>query len=535
MKRFAALVTEVSSSTGTNDKLDALVRYFNTANENDKLWTLALFTGRRPRRAVSATQLRTWCAELAQLPQWLFDESYLNVGDLSETVALILPESTSQSDQPLSYWATYLQDLLNKNEEQKKEAIISAWLQLSSDERYIFNKLMSGAFRIGVSQATMVNAIAKVYNQNPQVISHRISGKWSPDTTTFEELITGAHADTDASKPYPFYLAYPLEEETHTLGEPQEWQVEWKWDGIRGQIIKRKGDLFVWSRGEELMTEKFPEYQVLKNYLEDGVAIDGEIICFQNGQPLPFNVLQTRIGRKNVSKKILQEAPAVFIAYDIMEWKGEDVRNIPQEKRREILEELIAGLPPAAAQILRLSPVVTFHEWKELAEIRGQSRQMVSEGLMLKRKSAIYQAGRKRGDWWKWKVDPLTIDCVLVAAQKGHGRRANLYTDYTFALKDNEGKLVTFAKAYSGLTDKEFVEVDAFIKRHIIEKFGPVRTVKPELVFELGFEGISESKRHKSGVAVRFPRMLRWRKDKTVDEINTLEDLRSLINQPGEE
>ncbi len=534
MKRFAELVTEVSNSTSTNDKVDALVSYFATAKEDDKLWTLALFTGRRPRRAVSATLLRTWCAELANIPQWLFDESYLNVGDLSETIALILPESVSQSEQPLAYWATYLQNLLDKDEAQKKEAILNAWQQLSSDERFIFNKLMSGAFRIGVSQATIVNAIAKVYNQNPQVISHRISGKWSPATTTFEELITGQHADTDASKPYPFYLAYPLEEETNTLGEPQEWQAEWKWDGIRGQIIKRKGELFVWSRGEELMTEKFPEYQALNTYLENGIALDGEIICFQEGRPLPFSVLQTRIGRKNITKKILQEAPVVFIAYDIMELQGEDMRNVPQDRRRELLEAVINNLPPAAGNILRLSPVIDFKEWNELGELRGQSRLMISEGLMLKRKNAIYQAGRKRGDWWKWKVDPLTIDCVLVAAQKGHGRRANLYTDYTFALKDHEGKLVTFAKAYSGLTDKEFVEVDAFIKRNILEKFGPVRTVKPELVFELGFEGISESKRHKSGVAVRFPRMLRWRRDKKVEDINTIEDLRSLIKQPGE-
>lgn len=546
MKQFANLINEVSASTKTNDKLSALVNYFTTANAADKIWTLALFTGRRPRRTVNSTRLHEWAAEMAHIPQWLFEESYSNVGDLSETIALILPESENTSDKTLSYWMNYLSALGDKTEEEKKKQITDAWTELGSNERFVFNKLMSGGFRIGVSESLVINALAKVYDTDPQVMAHRISGKWQPTNTSFDELMEGRHADTDASKPYPFYLAYPLEDELDTIGEPHEWQVEWKWDGIRGQIVKRKGELFVWSRGEELITEKFPEYQLLNGLIPDGTVLDGEIICYKDGKPLPFSLLQTRIGRKSITKKILQTAPVTFLAYDILEFNGEDLRSKTQLERRDVLvhlfneahsnfqKTLVAATGAVNEIPLQLSPVLNFNTWNELKDLQKQSRENISEGVMLKRRNSIYQAGRKRGDWWKWKVEPLSVDCVLVAAQKGHGRRANLYTDYTFAVRDeSDGKLVTFAKAYSGLTDKEFAEVDAFIKRNIQEKFGPVRTVKPQLVFEIGFEGIAASSRHKSGVAVRFPRMLRWRKDKPVEEINTLADLQALLHIYG--
>jgi DNA ligase-1 len=541
MKLFANLIEEVSASTKTNEKMSALIRYFTLAHEDDKIWTLALFTGRRPKRNVSPALLQLWCAELAGIPLWLFQESYLNVGDLSETIALILPESGAISEKPLAYWIHYLRALQNKTEEEKKDAIVAAWMELGTKERFVFNKLMSANFRIGVSEAMVINALAKIYETNAQVMAHRISGNWDPAAITFNELVLGEHADTDASKPYPFYLAYPIEDTIDNLGEAEKWQAEWKWDGIRGQIIKRKGDLFVWSRGEELITDKFPEYQVLKELLPDGTALDGEIICFADNHPLPFNILQTRIGRKNITKKILQEAPVVFLLYDILELGYDDQRSKPQQERRKLLEALVAATEQQAKEkglflhpfVLQLSPIISFNSWDELKDIRLRSRENVSEGVMLKHKNAMYQAGRKRGDWWKWKVDPLSVDAVLVAAQKGSGRRASLYTDYTFAVQDAQGNLITFAKAYSGLTDKEFTEVDAFIKKNILEKFGPVRTVNPALVFEIGFEGIAESKRHKSGVAVRFPRMLRWRKDKPAAEINTIEDLQALLKIYG--
>ncbi|MBS1611387.1 MAG: ATP-dependent DNA ligase [Bacteroidetes bacterium] len=543
MKRFAQLIEEVTASTKTTDKTSAIVRYFTHANAEDKIWVLALFTGRRLKRTISSTRLHEWAADLAGIPLWLFEETYHNVGDLSETIALILPESNSQTDKPLHYWMEYLNELSTRTDEEKKEGIINAWYELGTAERFVFNKLMSATFRIGVSQGVVVNALAKLYNVDAQVITHRIIGKWDPFTTNFEELLTGEHIDTDVSKPYPFYLAYPLEEGLESLGNVKDWQAEWKWDGIRGQIIKRKGELFVWSRGEELITEKFPEYQQLLEYIPDGTAIDGEVICFNNNGPMPFSILQTRIGRKNVSKKILEDAPVVFLAYDIIEYNGEDIRSNTQQERRVILERIVDEVrlqyadkhevKPEEPFVLQLSPLVEVETWDELTSKREMSRDMLSEGIMLKRKESIYQTGRKRGDWWKWKVEPLSIDCVLVAAQKGSGRRSSLYTDYTFAVRDKDGKLITFAKAYSGLTDKEFAQVDDFVKRNILEKFGPVRTVKPQLVFELGFEGIAASSRHKSGVAVRFPRMLRWRKDKPVEEINTLDDLKALLQTYG--
>ena len=528
---FASLVHLIGISTKTNDKLDALVNFFSTADSKDKVWVIAIFSGRRPKRAVNSTQLATWCVELSNLPFWLFEESYHTVGDLAETISLLLPETEDvarTNSKPLHYYIEELKRIEKQSEEVRKTFILEAWMEMNGSERFVFNKLITGGFRIGVSQKVMVNALAKTVNLEASVIAHRISGNWDPSTITFEELLEGG-STTDWSKPYPFYLAYALEEPLQTLGAPEDWQVEWKWDGIRGQIIKRNGELFVWSRGEELMTEKFPEYYHLQNLLPDGIAIDGEIIPCIDEKPLPFALLQTRIGRKNITKKQLQEAPIAFFAYDLMEYEGEDWRTRPLTERRSKLEEVLARVNHPT---LILSPVVSFDNWEALDELRLTSRDIGAEGFMLKKLDAPYGVGRKRGGWWKWKVEPLTIDAVMIYAQKGAGRRSNLYTDYTFAVRDND-KLVAFTKAYSGLTDKEFAQVDAFVKRNSIEKFGPVRTVKPELVFEIAFEGIAASNRHKSGVALRFPRMLRWRQDKKADEINTLEDLRKMLELYG--
>jgi len=530
MRQFADLVTTLGTSTKTNEKLDALSRYFATANDKDKVWVIAIFSGRRPKRAVNSTQLWTWCNELAGLPTWLFEECYHAVGDLGETIALLLPEAIlSDASFPLHY---YLETLINIEKEEeaiRKEFILRSWQTMTQAERFVFNKLITGNFRIGVSQKTMVNALSKTIHLDSSIIAHRISGNWDPMTTGFADLLSEHAVTMDFSKPYPFYLAYAVEDEVHMLGEPNEWQAEWKWDGIRGQMIKRNNELFVWSRGEELMTEKFPEYHSLKNHLPDGTVLDGEIIPSKNGRPLPFALLQTRIGRKNITKKQLTDAPITFFAYDLLEYEGNDVRETLLTERRILLEKIVNEIDYPA---LLLSPLISFTTWNELINLRMQSRNIGSEGVMLKRKGSIYQVGRKRGDWWKWKIDPLVIDAVMIYAQKGHGRRSSLYTDYTFAVKDG-GKLVSFTRAYSGLTDKEFAEVDNFVKRNSLEKFGPVRTVKPELVFEIAFEGIAASNRHKSGVALRFPRINRWRKDKTIDGINTLDDLKKMLELYG--
>ena len=535
MKQFATLVNILGTSTKTNDKLQALQNYFDVAADKDKVWVIAIFSGRRPKRIINSTILQSWCMEIVQITPWLFDECYHTVGDLAETIALLLPEPETQTtftaEHTLAYYLDTFIKLEKEEESVKKQFIIGSWEQMDRNEKFVFNKLITGGFRIGVSQKMMVNALAKTNKISPSIIAHRISGNWDAATTGYDNLLSEAAAATDFSKPYPFYLAYAVEDDLKQLSEEDQWQAEWKWDGIRGQIIKRNNEFFVWSRGEELMTEKFPEYDAFKNELPDGTVIDGEIISLaapaENGQfkPLPFAALQTRIGRKNITKKQLTEAPVGFIAYDLLEYKGEDIRYKTMVERRILLEEIIAFTNHPT---IHISPIIDFKTWDELREIRTGSRDMGSEGIMLKRKNSPYQVGRKRGDWWKWKIDPLTIDAVMIYAQKGHGRRSNLYTDYTFAVKDGD-KLVSFTKAYSGLTDKEFAQVDAFVKRNSIEKFGPVRTVKPELVFEIAFEGIAASNRHKSGVALRFPRMSKWRQDKKPDEINTLEDLKELL------
>ncbi|MFD2581826.1 ATP-dependent DNA ligase [Pedobacter vanadiisoli] len=525
MKRFAKLIQQLELSNKTNDKIEALVDYFNYADDKDKVWVIALFTGKKPKRPIKSALLKYWAIAITETPEWLFAESYANVGDLSETIALLLPPAEHTSDFQLHTWIEELHDLDGKDDETKKEFILNAWNKLETQERFIFNKLISGNFRIGVSNKLLVNALAKQSSLDSAQIMHSIMGKWDPYTITFHELINGIHVNTDNSWPYPFCLAYALEQEPEKLGDISEWQAEWKWDGIRGQLVKRNGELFIWSRGEELVTEQFPELHFMIDVLPDGVVLDGEILAVQDKQVLSFSTLQQRLNRKTISKKQLEDAPIGFFAYDVLEYEAKDFREEPLSVRRKILEQLMRGLEGSPVMI---SPVIDCNSWEELADLRQTSRSINSEGIMLKKLSSHYHSGRKRGDWWKWKINPYTVDAVMIYAQKGSGRRANFFTDYTFAVRDGEN-LVTIAKAYSGLTDKEIKEVNSFVTRNAIEKFGPVRTVKPELVFEIAFEGIAESKRHKAGLALRFPRILRWRKDKKADEINTLEDLRQLL------
>jgi DNA ligase-1 len=526
LKRFAQLIAQLETSNKTNDKIAALVSYFSTADEQDKPYVVAMFTGKRPRRPVNTALIRLWATELSGIPPWLFAESYHSVGDLSETIALVLPPASRNTDRKLHEWIGDLAMIATKDDEAKKEFILNAWDSLDTQERFIFNKLISGNFRIGVSNKMLVNAISKQSDTDSNKIMHSIMGKWKPGEITYKELIEGAHVNTDNSWPYPFCLAYALEAEPSSLGGTEEWQAEWKWDGIRGQIVKRNGELFIWSRGEELVTDQFPELHFLKDEIPDGTVIDGEILSVKDGAVQAFSILQQRLNRKTINKAQLKDAPIGFYIYDLLEFEGTDIRTEPLSERRRLLEALV--LTFSDHQVAILSPVVAFTDWDELAEIRKGSRENNSEGLMLKKLSSFYHSGRKRGDWWKWKINPYTVDTVMIYAQKGSGRRANHFTDYTFAVRDGE-QLITVAKAYSGLTDKEIKEVDAFVKKNAIEKFGPVRTVKPELVFEIAFEGIAESKRHKAGLALRFPRIARWRKDKKAAEINTLEDLRQLL------
>ena len=529
MKQFSELISAIEITNRTNAKIDALVHYFSTAPDKDKLWLIALFTGKRPKRPVKTTLMKQWCMEMTNIPEWLFLESYSTVGDLGETLALLLPKPRHHLDLSLNEWMMELKALKSKSDEAKKAFVLEAWTGLGQQECLIFNKLIGGSFRIGVSKKTLVNAVAKLTGIDANQLMHSIIGHWEVETISYEALINGSHINYDNSKPYPFCLAYALEKDLEELGPPEDWMLEQKWDGIRGQIVKRNNEIYIWSRGEELVTKQFPELVEAISNFQDDFVIDGEILAMKDNDVLLFNDLQKRLNRKHVTKKLLQDVPVGFKAYDILELNGEDIRNRPFEKRRQHLETLFESI--TLPKILQLSFIVNFKVWEELHSIRENSRVINSEGLMLKQKKSPYHTGRKKGDWWKWKVDPLTIDAVMIYAQKGSGRRSSKYTDYTFAVKKDDG-LVTVAKAYSGLTDKEISEISRWVNQNAIEKFGPVRTVKPELVFEIAFEGIALSNRHKSGVALRFPRIARWRKDKPVDDIDTIESVKQLITAP---
>jgi DNA ligase 1 len=529
MKRFAELYKELDETTKTNLKVEALVSYFNDVHPEDAVWAVNFLIGRRPRQVIPTRKLMEWSAETANIPNWLFEESYAVVGDLAETITLLLPEPEHSTELSLKHWIEEkLLPLRKEAEDVQKREIISSWMKMSIKERFVWNKLITGAFRVGVSANIVIKALSKFCGVNEAVIAHRLTGHWLPTEKFFSSLVCSDTQDADISKPYPFYLAYQLDSDVNDLGDISEWHIDWKWDGIRSQIIKRKDQIFIWSRGEDLITERFPELQQSAQYLPEGIVMDGEILSWKEGKPLPFSELQKRIGRKNLTKKILHDVPAVVMVFDLLEYKGEDIRSRPLEERYSLLSEIVNDLKDPN---IILSSKVNASSWDELRTMRSTSRENLVEGVMLKRKKSEYKTGRKKGDWWKWKIDPLSVDAVLVYAQRGNGRRATLYTDYTFAVWNDEGNLVPFAKAYSGLTDDEIRQVDSFIRRNTIERFGPVRTVKPELVFEIAFEGIQLSSRHKSGIAVRFPRILRWRHDKKIEEADTLKGVKGLISK----
>ncbi len=530
MRQFAELFASLDQTTSTNAKVAALAEYFGAAPPEDALWTIALLSGRRPKRVVTTTRLREWAADASGVPLWLFEESYSIVGDLAETIALLPLETQTQyrrdTDALLTSEIEALRALTTLPEEERKTAIVNSWSRLEPSERLVFNKLLTGGFRMGVSQKLMTRALSRATGVEEAELAHRLMGDWTPDTTTFAALITDPDPEADLSKPYPFYLAYQLDSAPEDLGSPTDWAAEFKWDGIRGQVIRRGGALHLWSRGEELMTDRFPEFAALLDFIPDGTVIDGEVLAWRDEAPLPFAALQKRIGRKTVPKKLLTEAPTILYAYDIIEDNGQDIRARPFADRRARLDEMMIDVPRTAP--IRTSPLLDFATWSDLEMARSGARDRRAEGVMLKRLDSPYRNGRKKGDWWKWKLDPLTVDAVMIYAQAGHGRRANLFTDFTFAVKKGND-LVPFTKAYSGLTDAEFREITAWVKKNTIDRYGPVRSVPAELVFEIAFEGIQASPRHKSGIALRFPRMVRWRKDKPLDEINTLGDLEEML------
>ena len=560
MKRFAQLFNELDSSTATNAKVDALKRYFAQASDADAAWAVYFLSGGKPRQVVPTGTLSELARQQAGISPWLFDECYQAVGDLAETIAHVLPVARHLSDIGLAEWVEQrLLPLREASPEQQAQRIAAYWDELDATGRFLLTKLIGGGFRVGVSKLLVQRALAAHAGLDAKLVAQRMMGftdkSARPDARLYRNLLAhDALPKADSGQPYPFFLAHalelPLSDFEAKLGPPSDWLVEWKYDGIRAQVVRRAGSIWIWSRGEELITDRFPEVVALAGQLPDGTVLDGEILVWKDGKPAPFNLLQQRIGRKTLNKKVLADAPVSFMAYDLLEWQGEDVREWPQHQRRDKLMALTQDTT------LSVSPVEQRATWPELATLREESRARGVEGFMLKHRASRYGSGRTKADgtWWKWKIAPLSVDAVLIYAQAGHGRRASVYTDYTFAVWNRAPRdateaqavidaierrepaqpealqLVAFAKAYSGLTDEEFREVDRVIRATTLEKFGPVRSVKPTLMFELGFEGINHSPRHKSGIAVRFPRMLRMRMDKPLHEADTLATLQALMN-----
>ncbi len=533
MKRFADLYDALDGTTSTLAKVAAMVDYFSSAPPEDAAWALYFLTGRRLKRVLGSKQLWEWSLEATGLSSWLLEESFAAVGDTAETIALLVgrpPGAEGAAENlPLSAW---IRDRLLKLRElepvSQRETVLAWWRQLPRRELYLLNKLMMGELRVGVSDTLVIRSVAERAGLPAPLISHRLMGTWEPSAQFFQNLVASSGPDVDSSRPYPFYLASPLEQPVEELGEPVQWLVEWKWDGIRGQLIRRAGESYLWSRGEELITHRFPELlAAAAQALPDGSVLDGEVLAYREGEPLPFAVLQRRIGRQQMTRAILDDAPVVFMAFDLLEQDGKDIRELPLRERRARLLTLLSSAP----EQLQGSRAVEATRWQELATLREEARERNVEGLMLKRWESTYRTGRKRGDWWKWKIDPYSVDAVLVYAHPGHGRRANLFTDYTFAVWD-AGELLPIAKAYSGLSDAEIQTLDRWIRANTLERHGPVRVVRPVQVFELHFEAIGASSRHKSGIAVRFPRIARWRTDKTAAEADTLDSVRALL-RPG--
>ncbi len=562
MQRFARLFLELDAQTGTAEKVAALARYFAEAPAADCAWAAAMLSGVRPRQTVPTAVLRQAAMQRAGLDEWLFEASYQAVGDLAETIALVLPPPSGTSTAGLAAW---IEDRLlawrGLPPEELAQRLHAAWDELDTPGRFLLTKLIGGGFRVGVSRLLVQRAIAQVSGLDPRQVAQRMmafaDARRAPTAEAWLRLVDPADtARLDAGQPYPFFLAHPLQAELASLGPLEDWLAEWKYDGIRAQLVRREGGVWVWSRGEELITERFPELSAAGQALPEGTVLDGEILAWAPDAPapMPFQALQTRLQRKTVTARLQREVPVRFVAYDLLELDGVDRRHEPQHVRRARLEALGVVGP-----VFQISPLVTANDGPGLAEARSASRARGVEGLMLKHRDARYGIGRTKSDgvWWKWKIDPLTVDAVLVYAQAGHGRRASVYTDYTFAVWSRPPRdaaeaeavvqamaqrvppqpgalqLVPFAKAYSGLTDAEFEQVSRVVRATTLEKFGPVRSVRPTLVFELGFEGLQESRRHRSGIAVRFPRMLRWRQDKPLWQADALPTLQALLRGAG--
>lgn len=528
MQAFADLYRRLDRTTSRNAKIEAIVDYFHDAAPADAAWAVYFLSGERPKRLLSSTKMRQWAAEEVGIPGWLLEEAYTTVGDTAETITLLLPEAGGEAEANLSYWVEeQLLPLRGRPEDEQREAVTGIWHELGRWERFVWNKLVTSGLRVGVSEGVTLRALSAYSGVERDVLAARLMGNWEPSASFFEQLVSENTTDADQRRPYPFLLAQPIDEgPAADLGDRDQYLAEWKWDGIRSQVIRRGGQVFIWSRGEEVITERYPEVRDSAQTLPDGTVLDGELLAWKDGDVLPFGMLQKRMGRKTLPASLREEVPISFMAFDLLEREGTDIRSQPLRDRREALDELFEA--ELHGPHIRVTEPVGGPTWEALGNVRSESRTRNREGLMLKRLDKPYEVGRPTGNWWKWKVEPLTLDGVLIYAQRGSGRRATLHTDLSFALWE-EDELVIFAKAYSGLTDEQLQELDDWVRGHTIDRFGPVRAVEPEHVFEIAFDGVRRSNRHKCGMAVRFPRIRRWRRDLSPDDADRLSDLERFL------
>jgi DNA ligase-1 len=533
MRELARLLEVLSETASTSKKVELLASYFAESSGSDRDWSIFLLTGGTIPRALSSTNARRLVGELTEIPDWLVDECYHTVGDLAETLSLLLPQQTRTQSRSITTWMEFLLALRKKPLEEQRPLLREVWAELDSREYFLFHKLLTGALRVGVSKGLVTKALARVIGRDGGTVAHLLTGSLEPGQPIFAKLQDGA--PQSSLQPYPFALAVPMEVTSsaeEALGPCQEWLFEYKWDGIRAQLVRREGGALLFSRGEEYLTERFPELSAVAQHLPVGTVLDGEIVVWRDNAPGSFADLQTRITRKRVPPALIKRHPVRYLAYDMLEDAGRDLRAQPLLERRERLMAVVRNVPAEHDRAIDISSELIAESWEAAAHLRARAPEMGAEGLMVKRRDSPYHVGRKRAGWIKWKVDPYVFDGVLTYAQKGHGRRSELYTDYTFGVWDGPN-LVTVAKAYSGLTDEEINEVDRFVRANTKERFGPVRTVTPQLVFEIAFEGIQQSTRHKSGLALRFPRINRWRRDKPAAEADTIDTLRLLLKRSG--
>ncbi|KFE35319.1 cisplatin damage response ATP-dependent DNA ligase [Thioclava atlantica] len=519
MRDFARLLERLAFTPGRNAKLDALADYLRHAPDPERGYALAALTGELDLGRAQPAVLRAMVGE--RVDPELFALSYDYVGDLAETIALIWPGDGEPGALDLPHVVETLQD----TPKIRTGPVIADWLdRLAPSERYALLKLATGGLRVGVSARLARMALARLGGPSLEEIEEIWHGLAPPYRALFDWIEGGEKPERAGLAPFrPVMLSTPIDREGLDALDPAEFAAEWKWDGIRVQAVAEGGERRLYSRTGEDISGAFPDIVAHMGF--EG-ALDGELLVRRGDQVAPFGDLQKRLGRKSPGKALLASHPAALRLYDVLLWEDEDLRALPFDTRRERLEAAVADLNPERFDV---SEVLPFGAWDDLAALRAAPPQVVIEGVMLKRRDTPYMAGRPKGPWFKWKRDPRLIDAVVLYAQRGHGKRSGFYSDFTFGVWEDEA-LVPVGKAYSGFTDEELRRLDRFVRNHTVDRFGPVRALSPALVVEVAFEGLNRSTRHKSGVAMRFPRISRIRWDKPAAEADRIETLREMLD-----